>query len=367
MRRTLLTACLILADLTLPAAAQDLLPGSFSGWNAPEAALRVRPEALEQLAGSDAAILRECGTLGAERRTYARGGGTLTATAYRMRDPTAGYAAYTFLLTDQMSPANVTQYSALSHERALLLVGNLLVDVTGGDLRSLTSDLKALVAQLAPQADRSPYPTLGHYLPARGLLGRSEKHFVGPQALNRVLPLGSGDWLGFSDGAEAELARYRINGQEATLLLASYPTPQVAAHKLEELARWLPLNRDAERGEARSALYARRSSSLVAIVTQAPSRAVADSLLQQIHYENQITWNEPGFKLTEPSIGQIVVGAIAGTGIILLFALVAGIGFGGVRIVVKYFFPGKVFDRSTQVEILQLGLTSKPIEAKDFY
>jgi hypothetical protein len=61
------------------------------------------------------------------------------------------------------------------------------------------------------------------------------------------------------------------------------------------------------------------------------------------------------------------VGTIVGTGVILMFALVAGIGFGGVRLVVKYFFPGRVFDRDTHVEILQLGLTSKPIEAKDFY
>ena len=367
MRRVFLSFSVFLFAVTLAAAAQDLLPKSFSGWNATEAAGKVRPEALEQLAGTDAAILREYGTLAAERRAYARGAETLTATVYRMRDPTAAYGIYTFLQTDRMSPANLTQYSSLSPHRALLLVGNQLVDVTGSQMQPLAGDLKTLAADLTPQADKSPYPTLGQHLPARGLIAGSERYFLGPQALNRLLPLGNGDWLGFADGAEAELARYRINGQEATLLLAAYPTPQVAARKLEELAHWLPLNPDRQPSDARPALFARRSSSLVAIVTQTPSRALADSLLQQIHYESQVTWNEPSFELTQPTIGQIVVGTIAGTGVILLFALVAGIGFGGVRILVKYFLPGKVFDRDSQVEILQLGLSSKPIQAKDFY
>ncbi len=367
MRRVFFSLLLVFAAVALPAAGQDLLPSSFSGWNASEAAVKVRPDALEQLAGPDAAIFRECGTLAAERRAYTRGSETLLATIYRMRDPTAAYGIYTFLEADQMAPANLTKYSSFSRQRALLLVGNLLVDVTAGEIRPLAGDLKMLVADLTPQADKSPYPTLGRHLPARGLIARSERYLPGPQALNRLLPLGNGDWLGFAEGAEAELARYRINGQDATLLLASYPTPQVAARKLEELAHWLPLNSNEERNDSRPALFARRSSSLVAIVAQTSSRAVADSLLQQIHYESQVTWNEPSFELTQPTIGQILVGTITGTGVILLFALVAGIGFGGVRIVVKYFLPGKVFDRDAQVEIIQLGLSSKPIEAKDFY
>ena len=63
----------------------------------------------------------------------------------------------------------------------------------------------------------------------------------------------------------------------------------------------------------------------------------------------------------------MVVGAIMGTGAIMVLAIAAGIGFGGLRLLVKFFLPGKIFDRKDQVEILQLGLTSKPIKAEDFY
>jgi predicted small integral membrane protein len=63
----------------------------------------------------------------------------------------------------------------------------------------------------------------------------------------------------------------------------------------------------------------------------------------------------------------MIVGTIVGTGIICMFALISGLAFGGVRIVVKRMLPDKVFDRSDQMQILQLGLSSKPIKAEDFY
>jgi hypothetical protein len=367
MGRPFLIALLLLADAAVSAAAQDFLPAAFSGWSSAGARSNVHPDALEQLVGTDAAVFREYGTLGAEHRVYSRGAQTLSVTLYRMRDPTAAFGIYTYLRTAGMSAANLTPLASLSRQRALVASGNLLLDVSAGDLRPLVADLRLLVAHVAPHADRTPYPTIGQHLPPRGLVSNSERYLLGPLALGRILPLGNGDWIGFAEGAEAELARYRLDGQEATLLLAAYPTPQGAARKLEELGRWFALNAVEEQANGRPVLFARRWGSLVALVAQTRSQAVADALLQQIHYESQVTWNEPGFKLTEPTIERILVQTILGTGIILVFAAVAGIGFGGVRLLVKYLLPGKVFDRGPQVEILQLGLSSKPIEGKDFY
>jgi hypothetical protein len=36
-------------------------------------------------------------------------------------------------------------------------------------------------------------------------------------------------------------------------------------------------------------------------------------------------------------------------------------------VVTKRFFPGKVFDRANQMEVLQLGLSGKRIDPSDFY
>lgn len=368
MRRFPLIIGLILLSAALPAAAQDLLPASFANWSAPAAAERVRAEALEGLVGGDAAILREYGVVAAERRAYARGTETLSVVLYRTRDPSGAYGAFTYLRPENMLPGRVTQYSALAPKRGLVVAGNLLLDVAADNVPHRGGDLKALVAQLSPHVDKSPIPTIGQYLPARGLVPNSERYVLGPLALNRLHPLGNGDWLGFADGAEAELARYRINGQEITLLVALYPTPQVAARKMEELGRWFKLNPSADTvGDSSTPIFARRKGSLLSLVASTRSPELANALLDQIKHETQVTWNEPGHRLTDPNLATLIVSAILGTGTLLLFALVAGIGFGGIRIVVKYFLPGKVFDRPAHVEILQLGLTSKPIEAKDFY
>jgi len=50
-----------------------------------------------------------------------------------------------------------------------------------------------------------------------------------------------------------------------------------------------------------------------------------------------------------------------------IFAALAGLIFGVFRLVIKRLFPGKVFDRSNSVELLQLGLNSKEIKSDDFY
>src|SRR5260370_153643 len=45
----------------------------------------------------------------------------------------------------------------------------------------------------------------------------------------------------------------------------------------------------------------------------------------------------------------------------MVVAVVLGVAFGGVRVLAKIFFPGKVFDRPEQMDVLQLGLSGKTI------
>jgi hypothetical protein len=216
-------------------------------------------------------------------------------------------------------------------------------------------------------ADRSPFPALPEYFPAAGRVAGSERYLLGPAAAARALPSAYGDWLGFNLGAEAQLARYRINGQDATLIVVSYPTPQVALRQIPTIARVFAPDPTQPSAPGQLPVYFRRSSSLIAFVIQTHSQEVADSLLDRIQYETHVTWNEPHQTYTDPTWPQIIVGTFTSIGIIMLFAVVAGIGFGGFRLLIKFFFPDKVFDRSKDLEVLQLGLSSKPIQAKDFY
>lgn len=282
-----------------------------------------------------------------------------------MQDASGAYGEYSYLRTPDMARANLGEHSAISRDRALVLEGNLVLDVRGNNLSTLSSDLKSLIATIKPRAEAGMLPALMTDLPAPNMVQRTDHYVLGPATLNQLFPVPLGSDIGFAQGAEAEVATYRIAGRPATLLVVDYPTPQAASTKLKELEQQFDVNDS--KPNATSPLYAKRVLTLLTVVAGAKTRAEADTLLNEVHSGETLTWNEPSFVLTQPSIGTIVVGTIIGTGIICMFALISGLAFGGVRIVVKRMLPDKVFDRSDQMQILQLGLSSKPIKAEDFY
>jgi hypothetical protein len=319
----------------------------------------VAPTDFPRVAGDLAPVLLEYGALFLEQRTYRRGNSQVTAALYRMKDPTGAYGVFTFLRTEGMTGGRFGEHSAVSSDRALVMVGDLVLQVSGANLAAAAPELNGLVAQLYPKARLGPLPTVGDYLPARGLLPNTRRYLGGPQALARSFPVAGGDWLGFSDGAEAEMGRYRLGGEDVALLVAIYPTPQLAAQRLSQVEQVA--------ASAGSQILARRSVSLIAVAAGRAPRQAMDALVGSIRYESDVTWNEPGYSATDPTVPEIVLGAIYGTGGILLLAFLSGLAFGVARVAIKRFLPGKVFDRPAAVEIIQLGLTSKPIEAKDFY
>ncbi|NDQ58451.1 MAG: hypothetical protein GZ088_15395 [Acidipila sp.] len=423
MRLLALTVLCLLSGL--PAQATRLLPASAGAWKSNQVE-ELTPQALEKLSATTAPILREYGLTGAERALYESGGRHLSATLYRMRDSSAAYGAYTLLRTPDMVAFDLGDKSAAGGTRALVVVGNLLLDVEhasdhprGGsessrvDARpegSFLIGLKALVASVAPAAERTAYPGLDEYLPPQQLLPNSDRYLLGPAALERFLPRtnlqanrfpstgtrdggSSGtptiDWIGFADGAEAELALYQIHNETVSLLLVQYPTRQLAAKHLEALGKLFvvnPLNDGlnqsshqegvnqeavnhevAVSGGSRPELFVVRKMALLAIVTGTHSPTVAASLIREVQYETQITWSEPSWKATEKPFALMLYEVFVGTGVILVYAVVASLAFGLIRLTIKRVLPNQVFDRPNQIEVLQLGIYSKPIEAKDFY
>ncbi len=312
-------------------------------------------------------------TLEAERQVYSRGSDQLTVTLYRMKDPSGAYGAYSFLRTEDMRRAQFTEHSAASPSRALILTGNLLLDVSGPILASVDADLRALIQDVTAHAAQGLYPDLWQHLPTEGFVERSDRYFLGPIAFQHETQLASGDWLGFSAGAEAELAHYRIRGQEMTLVLADFPTPQVAEQRLKQLSNMFDVEDTSASpdttpaSDARPRIFAKRDLTLLAIVLNARSQKDADAILSRVHSGTELTWNEPSFEFSDPSVGRMLVGVFVGTGVLCLFVLVASLAFGGFRLAVKRLAPGALFDRPSSMDILQLGLSSKPIDSKDFY
>jgi hypothetical protein len=347
----------------IPVSAQSLLPASFAGWTAADGATA---SAVAFKNPATDAVAHEYGIVSGEGAVYSRGRDILDVTLCRMSDPSGAYGLYSYLRSPDMSHSGPGDHSVISHDRAISLNGNLVLDVRGTDLERFGQDLKALVAAVAPKSEQGPLPTLTEHLPVRGFVDRSDKYILGPVALNEFFPVSADDWLGFSHGAEAEVAKYRVDGRELNLLIADFPTPQVAQKRLVDLQQLYHLNPAAADGNP-SPLFAKRSITLLAIVLGARTQAEADQLLSLVQSGSEVTWNEPTFQFKEPSIGAMIVGSIVGAGILCMFAVIAGVAFGGLRLVVKRYFPDKVFDRSSTMQVLQLGLGSKPINSDDFY
>lgn len=370
--RALLAACAIAIGVG-PAGAQTrqkLLPDAFAGWNATSRSNFSASQAPAFEDAASAAATDEFGFLGAVQASYSSGRDALHVTAYRMKDPSGGFGEYLYLRTPEMKRARLAERSLISQNRAVVLLGNVVLNVAGANLPAREGDLKTLIAAVRPRAEMGLLPTVTNHLPQRGMLASTEHYVLGPRTMNQFLALAPGDWLQFANGAEAAVANYRLGGRsDATLVVADYPTPQIATQEWNQLRNQFNVNGAKGPNAPGNAppLFVSRSVTLLAIVSGARSQAEAGALLDQIHSSTQVTWDQPTFQLTQAGWPTIIAGIIVGTCVLCVFAIIAGIAFGGFRIVVKRFFPDKVFDRAEQMDILQLGLSSKPIKAGDFY
>lgn len=355
--------CLFLCGFALlgaaPAYAQKtILPKQFSGW------------ALTNCTDKPVhfAFAKEAGEREFESCAYASGDKTIDIALGQYRDPTSAYEVFTSRLRAGMMPTKLGQVAAFDKDGVLFQEGSLVVESSANISRE---DLTALLGTVEAKSEKTPLPPIRTYLPAEGRLVGSERYAQGPEALKRALAEAHEpempalvDAIGFGKAADAEamLARYSSQGKgSGVLLLLEYPTPNVAEQHIHHLAEVLPT--EANRGEE-SIL---RKGSLLSIVLSASSPEFAKSLREASNYETQVTWNEPSQTLTDPPLMSTMVKIFVGTGVFMVAAVVLGIAFGGVRIITKRLFPGKVFDRPAQMEVLQLGLSSKPIDPTDLY
>jgi len=325
-------------------------------------------EDLTGTTGKDHEILLEGKALRNEHRVYVSGKSQLVVTLLALRDPSSAYEVYTYLLAPGMTPSDLGQSSYVSHDRAIILIGNLVALVDSLQNASL-GDLRDLVEHLRSKADRTPLPPVRTYLPAQGRVLGSERYALGPHAFREALAaldqrgsMGLVDAAGFSAGAEAMIARYSDRNKTAgVLVILEYPTPQLAEQHLHHLEQALPA------AAKQAGTVIERKGSVLSLVLSPSSPAFAEALRKAVNYETQVTWNEPSQTLTDPPWSSVLARIFIGTGIFILMAFVLGIAFGGVRVLTKRFFPGKVFDRPERMEILQLGLSGKRIDPSDFY
>ena len=88
----------------------------------------------------------------------------------------------------------------------------------------------------------------------------------------------------------------------------------------------------------------------------------AKSLLASVNYDANVTWNENTSFGKGATMAKLVMNGIILSLIIAGFALVAGVAFGGIRILAQRLFPGRGFDRAESREFISLHLSETPSE-----
>jgi hypothetical protein len=284
----------------------------------------------------------------------------------RYHDPSSAFEVYTTRLRAGMVPTNLGQVSAFDKDGVIILEGTLVLSSTANISKD---DLDGLVKAVEAGSEKGPLPPVRTYLPKMGRMLGTERYALGPEAMRAALAeLGQSDMAvlvdaaGFSSGAEAMLARYSNPGNgSGVLVLLEYPTPQLAEQHIHHLEEVVPV------AAKQAGTEIERKGSLLSMVLSPSSVEFAKNLREAADYETQVTWNEASQTATDPPITSIMVKIFIGTGVFMVAAVVLGIAFGGVRVITKRFFPGKVFDRPEQIEVLQLGLSGKRIDPSDFY
>jgi len=343
------------------AARPALLPPQFSGWQisgAPQTS--IDPAAAD---APNAGLLKEYGFTDLESATYTRDDGRkLTLKAARFSDASGAYGAFTYYKLPQMLKETIPDQAASLNERVLFYRGNILVDVVFEKLSAMSAaELRELSQALPlPAGSSRNLPSLPAYLPKLGYVKNTAKYVVGPVGLERISSPLPAQLVDFSVSSEVALGTYQTSDGQATLILISYPTPQIAAEHLRQIdAARLPNPQQPGSGATLNIgpVFDKRTGPILVIATGAISSDDAKSLLSAVNYEADITWNENTYTGKKNNLGNLLLNIFMLCAILMAFSAVAGLAFGGIRIFFNRILPESLLHRKKEVEFISLNLS----------
>jgi hypothetical protein len=353
------------APATLSGAA--VLPEEFAGWQVKGAVSRSDDPGAADAA--NAPVLREYGFQRLEKAAYTRDDGrNLTIKAAVFADTSGAFGAFTYYYSEDMGQETIGGQAAFLNNRVLFYQGNVLVDAVFDRMSVMSASQMRQLAGLLPPAEgnKGNPPSLPTRLPKgsdKNLEKNTTKYILGPAALDRVgspLPAAMVD---FKSGAEVVLGKYAANAGDATLMLIEYPTPQIAAERLRQIDASHQITQQ-QPGVAPildvGPFFDTRTGPIIVIAAGPLSKSEARSLMSSISYEADVTWNENTYVSKKDNLANFLFNAIVLCGIVVGLALVAGVAFGGLRVLVKRYFPDSVFDRRETMEFISLHLEDDP-------
>lgn len=351
------------APKTAPA---PILPKEFAGWQLSGATQASNDASVAD--PTNPGVLKEYGFTDFASGTYTRDDGRkVTLRAARFTDASGSYGAFTYYKQPEMLNEKIGDQASSLNNRILFYRGNVLVDavfdklsvMSAAELRELASDLPL------PQGSALNLPSLPTYLPKQAYVKNTAKYIMGPLTLDKIGSPISSQLVDFAAGAEVVQGNYESSGGAATLVLISYPTPQIAAEHLRRIDAAHGPNPQATPGAPPvveiGTFIDKRSGPLVAIAAGPFSPSEAKSLLASVHYDADVTWNENTYFDKKNNLANLLWNVILLCGGLMAITLVAGVAFGGVRVMLQRLIPERV--RSAESEFISLHIDDGTPEA----
>lgn len=341
----------------------SILPPQFAGWQISGA-----PKASKDPVAADsanAALLKEYGFTDFESATYTRDDGRkLNLKAARFGDTSGAYGAFTYYKMPQMLKETIPDQGASLNERVLFYRGNILVDAVFDKLTAMSAaELRDLSQALPlPAGNARNLPALPAYLPKLGYVKNTAKYVVGPVGLEKISSPLPESLVDFSVGTEVALGTYETSDGHATLILLSYPTPQIAAEHLRRLDAAHQPNPAQPTGTPAllnigDPIFDKRTGPMLVVATGAISQGEAQSLLSAVNYEADVTWNENTYSGKRNNLGNLLLNVFLLCAILIAFSAVAGLAFGGIRIFFNRILPESLLHREKEVDFIALNLS----------
>lgn len=302
--------------------------------------------------GGDPAIEREYGVKDVELRTYQVEQTPIKVLVEPAANAASAYGLLTFYRTASMLPVKGIALAYSDDRGTLMARGKNFIRFPRPQEPTLSqNDYQALLLYVggAQGSENTPDP-----MPQKDLVPGSEKYLVGLEAAKQVLPSFRTDLLGFDQGAEVQLGKYRTAKGTATVLVISYPTAQIARIRFGAMSDMLGLNQ--ERGT--NPLYGRRQSSYVFVVLGADSSKIAQGLMEQFKVAEALSWDQryAGKKSFTAQLYEMFLAIFILTFALIGAAMVAGVIFFFSRRLARKFFPNSQWGRTDEDQLIRLDI-----------
>src|SRR5438270_5434132 len=219
------------------------------------------------LFADEAALWREYGLV----HTSTEKRGRTTLTTYEMKDLTGALAVWEMLRSPKARTCDLAPFCTQDGTRIVITDSNFVLVFDGA--KPIKTQVETALTAL-PNKRATSLPAILSFLPKEGLVPDTARYILGPASLDTFAPDLASAKPGFAEGAEAQVAEYRLDPGKPPVHLAIfyYATPEQARlHAIDF--------------KLISGAHVKRSDVLLAVVYGTATDQEADTLLSRVQYE----------------------------------------------------------------------------------